>query len=244
MRPILFRLRGVPIHSYPAMLYVGFVAGVVAGNVAAHRSGIDPFRVFVATFVLSVPTLVGSRLLFVASEWRRYRGNLRRIFNRREGGASQYGGLLLVLPLSIPVLAALGLPFGAFWDVATFTILVGMICTRLGCLLNGCCAGRPSRHWGALYLPNHAGVWTTRVPTQGLEALLAAALLASSAAVWHLMPFPGALFTCIVGGYGAGRLVLESMREQPDGRAFTLHHAISLVMMLSSMAVLAAHWRI
>jgi prolipoprotein diacylglyceryltransferase len=86
-------------------------------------------------------------------------------------------------------------------------------------------------------------VWTTRVPTQGFEALLAAVLLAASAATWHLMPFPGALFTCIAGGYGAGRLVLESTREQPDGRAFTLHHAISLVLMLSSMALLAAHWR-
>src|ERR1051325_9775629 len=197
MRPILIRVGAIPIHAYPAMLCLGLVAGVLAGSVAARRSDIDPFRVFVATFALLVPALVGARLLFVAAEWRRYRGNRRRIFNQREGGASQYGGLLLALPLSVPVLAALGLPFGAFWDVAGFTILVGMICTRAGCLLNGCCAGRPSRRWGALYLPNHAGVWTTRVPTQGLEALLAAALLAASAAAWHLMPFPGALFTCI-----------------------------------------------
>jgi prolipoprotein diacylglyceryltransferase len=225
------------------MLYLGLVAGVLAGNRAAHASGIDPFRVFVATFALLVPALVGARLLFVVSEWPHYRGDLRRIFTRREGGASQYGGLLLALPLSIPIIGALGLPYGAFWDVAGFTILVGMIFTRIGCLLNGCCSGRPSRTWWAIYLPNHEGMWTTRVPTQCLEALLAAALLAASAASWHLMPFPGALFACIAAGYGAGRLVLESTREQPIARAFTLQHAISLVVMLSSMAVLAAYWR-
>ncbi len=52
MRRILFRWRGVTVWSYPAMLYVGLVAGVVAGNVAAHVVGIDAFRAYVATLVL------------------------------------------------------------------------------------------------------------------------------------------------------------------------------------------------
>ena len=80
MRPILFRLRGVPIYSYPAMLYFGLVAGVIAGNRFAHAIGIDAFRVFVATFALIVPTLFGARLLFVATRWSRYRHDLRRIW--------------------------------------------------------------------------------------------------------------------------------------------------------------------
>src|SRR5262252_1173754 len=103
MRPILFRWRGLTVHSYPALLYVGLVLGVFAGNAAA------------------------------------------------------YGALALMLPLSVPVLSLLGLRLGDFWDAATFTILVGMIFTRLGCLLNGCCAGRVVKQWG-IRLPNRAGV--------------------------------------------------------------------------------------
>jgi prolipoprotein diacylglyceryltransferase len=153
------------------MLYFGLVAGVVAGNAAAHASRIDAFRVFVATHILIVPALAGARLFYVATHWPVYRHDLRRIWNRGEGGFAQYGGLIVMLPLSVPVLAALQLPFGAFWDVAAFTILVGMIITRIGCLMNGCCAGRPSRMWGSVYLPNHLGVWERRIPTQCLEAV-------------------------------------------------------------------------
>ena len=140
MRPVLFRCGGFAFWAYPTFLYVGLNAGVLAGNAAARASGLDPFRVFVATFLLLVPVLFGARLLYVACNWSLYRPNLRRMFRRSDGGAAQYGGLLLGAPLSVPVLALLDLPFGAFWDVAAITILVGMIFTRVGCFLNGCCA--------------------------------------------------------------------------------------------------------
>jgi len=243
MRPVLFRVRGVPIHAYPAMLYVGLVCGVVAGNVAAHAAGVDAFHVYAATMILIPIALLGARLLFVACHWALYRDNPGRILNRSDGGAAQYGGLILAVPLSVPLLAGLGVGFGVFWDIAAFTILVGMIFTRVGCLLNGCCSGRPSRFWGSLYLPNHAGVWAQRIPTQILEGALAAALLAAASATWRRMPFDGALFACVVCGYGCGRLVLESARERgPAERAFTIQHAISLAMAVASLAVLTARW--
>jgi prolipoprotein diacylglyceryltransferase len=154
-----------------------------------------------------------------------------------------YGGLAVVLPLSVPLLAALQLPLGAFWDVATFTILVGMIFTRVGCLLNGCCAGRPSRTWVSMYLPNHTGVWERRIPTQCLEAGWAGVLLVAAITVWRWLPFPGALFLLVSAGYASGRLVLESMRE-PQRRAtrFTIDHAISAVLVMLSLAALTAYW--
>ena len=150
-----------------------------------------------------------------------------------------YGGLLLAVPLSVPLLALLRLPFGAFWDVATFTILVGMAFTRVGCLLNGCCAGRPSNGWLALLLPDHRGVWKRRLPTQLLEAALAIVLLAAAVTVWNRMPFAGALFLCAVGAYGAGRLVLESAREPERGAArFGLQHALSAALVVVSVVIL------
>lgn len=236
MRPVLFRWRGVTFWAYPTFLYVGLVAGVFAGNAAAHASGLDAFRVFVATFALIVPALLGARLLYVASHWDRFRHDLRRIWSRNDGGAAQYGGLALAIPLSFPILWLLELPIGAFWDVGVITILVGMIPTRIGCLLNGCCAGRPSTAWCSLYLPNRSGVWTKRIPTQCFEAALAAALLGVGLIFWRAMPFPGALFAFVVGGYGCVRLLLESMRDLPDGTTFTVQHAISLLMVAISLA--------
>jgi phosphatidylglycerol---prolipoprotein diacylglyceryl transferase len=243
MRRVLFQWRGVTIRSYPAMLYLGLVAGVVAGNSAAHAADVDAFRAYVATLILIPAGLLGVRLLYVASHWQFYRENLQRIWNRNEGGAAQYGGLGVVLPLSVPLLAVLQLPLGAFWDVAVFTILVLMIFGRVGCLLNGCCAGRRSQTWISVYLPNHAGTWERRIPTQVLEAAWAVVLLVSAIAAWRWMPFPGALFLFVAGGYGAGRLVLESTRELAHGASrFTIHHAISVVLVVLSLAALTAGW--
>lgn len=239
MRRVLFYVRGIPIYSYPAMLYVGLVAGVVAGNIAAHVAGLDSLRVFIATILLIIPSLIGARLLFVASHWGFYRQNRSRIWDRSEGGMAQYGGLILGVPLSIPLLNALDLPFGAFWDIGSFTMLVGMIFTRIGCLLNGCCSGRPSKRWGSIYLPNYMGVWERRIPTQLLEAGLATLLLVASVRIWQHLPFAGGLFLFVISGYACGRLLLESARDLPPaGRRFTLHHAISVLLIVLSLAAL------
>ena len=225
------------------MLYVGLVAGVFGGNMAAHASAIDPFRTYVATIILFVPALAGARLLFVASHWDIYGKNVARIWDRSDGGQAMYGGLPAALLVSVPLLAALRLQFGAFWDVGAITILVGMIFTRVGCLLNGCCAGRPSRAWLSMNLPNSYGVWEKRIPTQYLEAAWAIVLLISALEVWHLLPFRGGLLLFITAGYASGRLVLESMREQNyDARRFTIQHVISLCLIASSLAVLTARW--
>lgn len=226
------------------MLYVGLVVGVAAGNIAAHAAGLDAFRVYVATLLLIPPSLVGARLLHVLTHWDIYRNHRQRIWNRNEGGQAQYGGLAVMVPLSFPLLAVLDIPLGGFWDVSSFTILIGMIFTRVGCLLNGCCAGRPSGIFG-VHLPNAQGVWKKRIPTQILEAAWATVLLVAAIKIWHLLPFPGALFLFVVAGYAAGRLALESARESEialGARGFTIHHAISLGMIALSLAVFTANW--
>ena len=224
------------------MLYVGTVIGIGVGNRAAHAAGLDAFRVWIATLVLFAAALVGARVLFVAAHWSAYRHDLGRIFNRNEGGAAQYGGLLVAVPLSWPLLAVLNVPFAAFWDIGVVTILVGMAFTRVGCLLNGCCAGTPSQHFG-INLPNHRREWRRRVPTQILEGLFALLLLVWGLKVWSDLPGPGALFLLLTGSYASGRLVLESMREhEPHQRGFNLQHTISMLISIVSFSSLALLW--
>jgi phosphatidylglycerol:prolipoprotein diacylglycerol transferase len=225
------------------MLYVGLVFGVVAGDIAAHAAGIDPLRSYIATLILVVPALAGARLLYVAVHWGAYRHNLNRIWDRRQGGYVMYGGLAAVLVSSIPLLRALGLDFGVFWDVSAFTILVGMVFARVGCLLNGCCAGCVSDAWFSANLPNSRGVWAKRVPTQMFEAAAAAGLLAAAVVVWRWMPFPGALFLFVTLGYSCTRFVMEFARERdPGAGVFRVAHVISAIAFLSSASILNRYW--
>jgi phosphatidylglycerol:prolipoprotein diacylglycerol transferase len=242
VRPVLFQFYGFKVPSYAGLLYIGMVAGVFAGVWAAHEGGLDTVRVYLATVILMIPALLGARWFYIASHWQLYRDDPRRILKRRDGGAALYGGLTLVLPCSLPVLAGLGLPLQEFWDASVFTMLVIMIFGRVGCLLNGCCAGRPTKSWMAIRLPNHCGVWTRRLPTQCLEAAWGTMLLEVALLAWRRMPFPGALFLTSAGGYALGRLALESTREEAMARRFTVNHAISVLILVIALSFLAVRW--
>jgi prolipoprotein diacylglyceryltransferase len=138
---------------------------------------------------------------------------------------AMYGGLPVMLLLSIPITGALGIPLGRFWDAAIFTILLGIAFTKLGCYLNGCCTGR--------------GIWRARFPAQLLEAAWAALLtiLAAAAVSWRLPPYPGALFLMAGGMYASGRLVFENLRESEPGGTPRAGVVFSIALLVLSAAV-------
>jgi phosphatidylglycerol:prolipoprotein diacylglycerol transferase len=243
VRKVLFSWHGVPVYSYPAMLYLGLLAGVFSGVWVAQDSGMNADRFAVAMLILLVPALVGARLYFVFTRWDVYRREPRRIWRRSEGGMAMYGGLILAVPLSFPLLRAMDLPFGAFWDAATFTMLLGMAFTRVGCLLNGCCGGRPATGWLALDLPDDRGMWEPRYPTQLIEMTFALLLFAAAFTLRKSAPFPGAILCSAVIAYGAGRFFLERLREdETGGRDRAAMQTTSVLLLVAALAGLALVW--
>jgi phosphatidylglycerol:prolipoprotein diacylglycerol transferase len=216
LRPVLFEWLGIRIHSYRAMLYLGLTFGAIAGNYAAQNTALPPERVVIGIMLLTIPGLLGSRLLFIAINWAVYRREPRRMWRRSEGGSAMLGGFVVAVSVSPPLLSMISLPVGVFWDVATFVALISLIFGRVGCHLHGCCSGRPSAGPFTLELPNHKGVYRRRIPTQLLEAGWGLFLLSGAVGLWKHAPVPGALFLCTVAGYGVGRVVLQQLREQQE----------------------------
>jgi phosphatidylglycerol---prolipoprotein diacylglyceryl transferase len=243
MRRILLTWRGFNIYSYPAMLYLGLLVGLFAGANAAQAAGMNADRFAIAVVILMIPALAGSRLYFVMTRWQFYRREPARIWRRSEGGMAMYGGIILAVPLSIPLLRGLALPFAAFWDNAVLTILLGMAFTRIGCLLNGCCHGRPSEAWFTLVLPDHNGNWQRRVPTQLMEMVFALLLFGAALALRTVAPFPGAVFCVVLAGYGIGRWYLESLREDESGGLDKMSmQATSVLLAFAAVIGLAFFW--
>lgn len=219
--------------AYVALLYVGCLAGLYAGALAADRDGVDPDRFILSALLLLSSALAGARAWFVL--WHRdlFAHDHPAIWNRRNGGMALYGGLLLSLPLSIPVVAATDLPLAAFWDAAAVTMLVGLVLTRIGCTVNGCCAGEPTTGRLALRLPDHGGTYARRRPTPLLEAAAGATILA--AALAHDGDPDGTRFALVVAAYAAARLLLEGTRQQAD---LKVNGAVSALLLAGCAALL------
>jgi phosphatidylglycerol:prolipoprotein diacylglycerol transferase len=244
VRPVLFTWRGHDVHAYSVAIYVGIVLGIVTAQQLAPTVGLDPFRVWLAALLLVTPSLVGSRALWVITYWPRYRDDRAAIWRKSESGGALYGGLLLALLVSVPVLAMLRLPFGAFWDLASFTLLVGMICTRVGCVMHGCCSGRVTNHWVTWSLPCPDGVRRRRIPTQLLEAGLSMLVLALALAVLPRLGGGGGVFLIGTVAYAAGRAALETTREDVMRvGGVSVNGAISGALIVAVVALLAALWR-
>ncbi|MGQ0648261.1 MAG: prolipoprotein diacylglyceryl transferase [Gemmatimonadaceae bacterium] len=208
---------GVRWHPYPTMLLIGMSVGVALGTLFASRRGLPADRAFIGYTVLLVPALLGARVLHVIRKWPHYRANPRLILSRNDGGLALYGGLILTLIVSWPLLAALALPAARFWDGAAVVILVGMAFTKLGCHLNGCCAGRRTTgRWSVQLRRDPLGV--RRTPAQLLEGALALLLLTVLVPASTAYGAAGSLFWSASLGYAAGRFVLEGMRDTFDAR--------------------------
>jgi phosphatidylglycerol---prolipoprotein diacylglyceryl transferase len=114
MRRVLFRWGNLSIYSYPAMLYLGIVLGIYVQLYAARSIGRDVASTLTATLLLLITALLGARLLYVIANWQVYQERPGRIFRFSDGGASMYGRLLLAVPLFLPLLAAIEIPFGLY----------------------------------------------------------------------------------------------------------------------------------
>jgi phosphatidylglycerol---prolipoprotein diacylglyceryl transferase len=212
MRPVLFTLRGAPVSSYAVMLYFGLVFGTFAAGASAEAHGLQGNAVAVAILALLAPAVLGARLAFVAGHWSTFRSDPRRIFGRRRSGAVAYGALLAV-PVSVPLLLGLGIPFGSFWDAGAVGFLTATIFLRAGCLLNGCCSGRATRSRFGIVLRDARGGSVRRIPTPFLEAASAAAILVGAAVAEGRMPFRGALFLSTLAAYALGRFAIDFTRD-------------------------------
>lgn len=226
------------LSAYQWFLAAGCFAGVLAGSLTPSAHAIGRANFALAASLLIVPALLGSRIWFVVLHWASFRDQPSVILHRGGGGSALYGGLLLAAALSIPLLALADLPFWAFWDAASVTMLVGLLFTRIGCSLNGCCRGVETTRWFGVPLPDERGNWRRRVPTQLLEAGWALLALVVAELIGGRLPFAGFLFLSVLAGYGGMRLLVDRSRADTAGRSANL--LVSVLLMAGALSLCLA----
>jgi phosphatidylglycerol:prolipoprotein diacylglycerol transferase len=208
-----------PFHAYGVCIIVGVAAGIALAVRRAEAYGLSRFDELAVGLLGFGGGILGASLLYVAvhlGDFLAQPGLL------RTPGHVFYGGFAGGALAAFLYCRAYRLPLFAAADAGAPGLALGHAIGRVGCLLGGCCYGRPVDASFPLAI-DLAGAF--RHPVQGYEAaglvLLCALLLGLSA---RLRGRPGALFLVYVVGYASLRLLMEPVRgdDLERGRFFGL----------------------
>jgi hypothetical protein len=133
-----------------------------------------------------------------------------------------YHHAALVVLLCALLTWMLGLPTLRYLDLTVLGIGQFLWLGRIGCLMVGCCYGRPCR-WGIRYSSIHADegfpyslVGVRLFPSQIVEALFVLIIVAIGTFMF-MANFPaGAVLSWYVIAYSGGRMLLEFFRGDPE----------------------------
>jgi len=228
MHPILFEFGGFTIYSYGVLLAAAYLLGLQFALIRARSRGLDRERVMDLGIWIIISALVGAKLLLLVVDYRPFLANPRTIVDLLRSGGVFYGGLIAAVTVALVYIWRHRMPMWTTTDVFAPGIALGHVVGRLGCLLAGCCFGRPtSVPWAiSFHDPNAFATSGTPLgvslhPTQlyeaGAEALILAFLLAFER---RGRPFPGRTFWSYMLLYGVSRFIIEFYRGDPRGTVF------------------------
>src|SRR5437867_10060581 len=224
---------------------VAFLFGTWLALRESRRLHLDEDRVVTVVLVALVAGVLGARMLYVlehVTEFRREWGSVLALW---QGGLTLYGGMVAGVFGGLLTARRLGLPIWVTADALAPSLAIGGAIGRVGCFLNGCCYGRPTRlPWGVVFPPDSfAGLEfgnTIVHPSQLYFSLAGLALFGIAWVLRRRLAPPGVLFWTILGLFALVRIPLDFTRAYEvesrlfewRGLAVTESQVTSLVLMV------------
>jgi phosphatidylglycerol---prolipoprotein diacylglyceryl transferase len=215
LKPILFHLGSYQLHTFGLLVALGFVFGLWAASRNARAAGLSPELPYDLAPWLIGGALVGARALYVISYWQRdFAGQgLMEIVAIWKGGLVFYGGLIGATAAGMFAVSRRGLPLWQVADCLAPGIALGHVFGRVGCLMNGCCYGRPSSlPWAIQYPQDHHTHPAWVHPAQMYESAMNLAFFAGLTWLHRRRRFDGQVFATYLLGYAVIRSIAEWYR--------------------------------
>lgn len=212
MHPILFKIGPLTLYSWGLMVAIGFLIGLWLTVRAAKKAGWPQDKVLDCSVYTLASALVGARLFYVIGFWPEFKGSFWEIFKIWDGGMVFLGGLLFALAAIAIYCRRQKIPLLKFLDLAAAPTALGYAIGRIGCFLNGCCYGYPTKLPWACSFPDVAG---PRHPTQLYSSLAGLVIFVLLLWLGKKQKFTGQIFAAGLVGYSAYRFFLEFWRDYP-----------------------------
>lgn len=209
MYPVLFRLGSLQINSYAFFNTLALITGTVIYIRLTSSQRKSPEYTMILMAGALAGGFIGAKTIDFILNYKTLSTNFYYYFRPDIGSRTILGGLIggylgvLVVKHIYGITEKTGDPFALSAPIA-------MGIGRIGCLLGGCCFGKPTDKWFGIFI---AGQY--RYPTQVFEMVFDFVLFA---ALWILrdkMRNPGDLFKLFVLSYLVFRFLIEFIRTEP-----------------------------
>ena len=213
-------LVGASVSSYSAMLVLALGAGLVLGYERARRDGLSGRRFLGVGIAAALAGVAGARAWSLLVELLPAGGEVGIETATASSGFGVFGGLLSGASVAALLANGLRLHPTAWLDAAAPGAALGIAVGRIGCLLAGCCFGRPTLFPIALVFEDFdTSARPIGVPlhaTQVYESLGALVLAVMLFGV--RVRRPGMRVAAFAAGYGLLRAAVELLRADYRGR--------------------------
>ncbi|MDR2520329.1 MAG: prolipoprotein diacylglyceryl transferase, partial [Eubacteriaceae bacterium] len=149
----LFRVGPVTIYSYGFLTAVGYLLAVWIGNIRAKKLGLNPDIIFNISLIVLVFGYVGSKILYYITILPQIIQDPSLLLNLSNGFV-MYGGIVGGLLSGYVYCKMKKVSFLAYFDVIVVSLALAQSVGRLGCLMAGCCYGKPTALWFGITFPS------------------------------------------------------------------------------------------
>jgi phosphatidylglycerol:prolipoprotein diacylglycerol transferase len=165
MHPELFEIPilHLTVKSYGLMMVIGFLSAVAVIRYLSRRFTPDPQYITNAALYSLIAGVVGARLFFVIHYFDQFRDDPLNVFAIWNGGLELLGGVLLAIAVILFYIWYHKLPMRHYLDVLAVGLMLALVFGRIGCLLNGCCYGKPTNLPWAVRFPYGSFAYRSQV---------------------------------------------------------------------------------
>ena len=248
MKNDLLTIGSFTVHGYGLMIAIGVIAAYMVAEYRAKKKNMDPDNVFLLVIWALVSGYIGSKLLFIITILPDVFKDPSILKNVWEGWVV-YGGIIGGVIGIMIMCRVKKLDFWQYIDLTAPSMALAQGFGRIGCLLAGCCYGRPatsafaSTFHNSAFAPNNIALVPTQIISSGLDFANAFVLL------WldRKKKCDGQIMALYLMFYSAGRFVLEYFRgdlERGSVGALSTSQFISVFTFILGVVIFVARTRL
>lgn len=257
MHPVLLKLGPIEIHAYGLLLAISFMVGIYWAMARAEKRKISKNDILDFSIIVVLCAIIGSRFFYVITHTDEFKGRWLDTINPIQStgevgisGLSMLGGVVMVLIALVVFCWRKKISILKLADVLAPIFALGIMLTRVGCFLNGCCFGKPGDQPWCMVFPLNSPAGSTLQgihihPTQ-LYSSLYGLIILIIVLLFDRKPRPdGFIMSIFFMLYGVARFVIDFVRYYETSvqfhflkHTFTFNQAISFFMFLVGLVFL------